>query len=133
MNTTSSPEQIQSRWETYVWAAVLLLPATLLWEIARMKCFPIIQGLWSHAGLAVSGQQWLMNMLQFLARGGVLIFVAGLVMLLLLELCLKSWRPYRRFTVYSFVSLLNLALVTGLGAMLILALRASGALLEHAK
>lgn len=130
MNVSVMATPVEPRWQTYLKAALFLLPAVICWQITRIFLFPKFAQIWQNAGGDGSEAQWLMNDLIFLVRYSGWILAAVVLGLILSEFSLGVWERYRRMTVGAMVLLLNAAVLAALTTMVILVLMAAPGLMQ---
>jgi hypothetical protein len=137
MNT--SHPQIEPWWATYLKGAAFVGPALFLWAVCAVFIVPKLKQICQHAGLPDSGDNlWNLAHSNFqtisvFADYGVLIAMALVLGLGLLEWRSGKWQRYRRATIGIGAFLLNLLVLISIFVMILTALVAAPALMQHAK
>jgi hypothetical protein len=137
MNT--SQPSIEPGWATYLKGAAFVGPALFLWSVATVFFVPKLQQICLHAGLPDSGDTiWSLTRSNFQTIGVFadygLFMAMGLALgLILLEWRSANWRRYRRATIGISAFLLNLLVLVSIFMMILTALVAAPALMQHAK
>lgn len=130
MNTALISPASEARCIPYAKAAGLLVPALLLWSFASVFLFPKLQLIWSLGGGPAADAPWLMDALELLMRHSSVGMGVMLLGLALIEWLVRPWALYRRPLVGLLVFLLNTAVLLGLTAMCLTALRIAPALMQ---
>jgi hypothetical protein len=116
----------ESAWKSYLKATVFLLPALVIWGFALHFLYPKVQHLWVRAasvsGADTASAQVVMDTITVLVQNGGTIMTGLVVALLLLEVGIRSWARYRKFTLGSLVFVLNTLVLVGLTAMCLIAI-----------
>ncbi len=116
----------ESAWKSYLKATVFLLPALVIWGFALHFLYPKVLHLWARAasvsGADTASAQVVMDTINILVQNGGTIMTGLVVALLLLEVGIRSWARYRKFTLGSLVFVLNTLVLVGLAAMCIAAI-----------
>ena len=130
MNATALKPNIEPGWATYLKAGAFLLPALALWGLSTLFVFPKLQQICMQAGVAIPTVFRLTNQL---TRYNLLLLVASILALVLLEWRSRKWPQYRRATVGIGVFLVNSAVLVLIFMMVVLAVLAAPALMQHGK
>jgi hypothetical protein len=114
--------QLVQRSRPYFKALVLALPALVFWQAAYIFLFPKLEIIWQHGNGPSSDAQGVMDAVILLVRYGTPVFLSALTLLLVLDICARSWARYRNVAVTSLAFIFNAAVLFGLSAMCVAAL-----------
>ena len=138
MNTSSS--NLEPRWATYFKASAFLAPAVFLWAFSSVFFIAPLQKICVEAGLRDSTPTFFWNVIQssiqftlFFREHGLLVAGAMFAMLILLEWRSGKWPRYRRAAVGIGTFLFNAVVLFSIFMMLLVALLAAPALMQHSK
>jgi hypothetical protein len=132
MSANLSDTITEPRWLTYAKAFLFAAPAVITWGFACIFLVPKANEISQTAGLDPSRLGWLWPTTLLLVHWGRSILVAGILMLVLLELVAPWWRSRRKLAVGASVWLANVSVLFGLTALLIIVLVAAPGL-AHAR
>jgi hypothetical protein len=130
MNTNLTATHIEPRWLTYAKALLFAAPAVIAWGFACIFLVPKANQISQTAGLDPSQLGWLWPATLLLVHWGRSILVAGILMLVTLELVAPWWRSRRKLTVGASVWLANVSVLFGLITLLIIVLVAAPGLVR---
>ena len=132
MSPNLSGTIIEPRWLTYAKAFLFAAPAVIAWWFACVFLAPKANQISQTAGLDPSRLGWFWPATLLLVDWGRSILVAGILMLVTMELVAPWWRSRRKFTVGASVWLANVSVLFGLTTLLIIVLVAAPGL-AHAR
>ena len=131
MSATFPDATTEPRWLTYAKAVVFTSPAVIAWGFACIFLVPKANEISQTAGLNPLVFGWLWPATFFLVHWGRSLLVAGILMLIMLELVAPGWRSRRKLTVGASAWLANVAVLFGLTMLLIIVLMAAPGLARH--
>jgi hypothetical protein len=131
-NTTimNASFNIEPRWATYTKATAFAAPAICLWTFSVMFLMPKLQQLCHEAGVALP---WPWHATAFIANHTLLTVAAIALPFVLLEWRWSRWPKYRRASLGGAAFLINAAVLALITLMVILALLAAPALMQHSR
>jgi hypothetical protein len=137
MNTSQT--NVEPGWATYLKGAAFVGPALFLWAVATVFFVPKLKQICQHARLPESGDRiWSLTHSNFqtisvFADYGLFMAMGLVLGLILLEWRSGKWHRYRRATIGIGAFLLNLLVLVSIFMMILTALVAAPALMQHAK
>jgi hypothetical protein len=129
MSTTPSDANFEPRWQTYFQAVVFAAPAVIAWAFACVYLVPKLREICYVARLEPTQLGWLWRAPWFLVRTGQSIWITPILIFAILELFGRGrWARDRRVAVSIIVWVVNVIVLFGLTALLILGLVAGSSL-----
>lgn len=128
MNTLTSNQTSEPRWATYMKAAAFVSPSIILWTFSVMWLFPKLQQICKVAAVPMPS---VYRTTAFIADNTLFVCAAILLLLVSLEWRWPHWPKYRRATLGSAVFALNTGVLVLITLMVVLALLAAPALMQH--
>jgi hypothetical protein len=98
---------LEPAWKTYLKNFFFVAPAMLFSAVALIFILPKLQTLWRDAGLADTGELWMVRTPAIILQNGGMILGLTLGALVLLELTVKPFARFRRATLGSLAFVLN--------------------------
>jgi hypothetical protein len=143
MNISNLNPNDESPWTTYFKAAIFLMPAAFIWLFSVVFLLPKLDEFCHAAGLAVfsidqgpaifRAVAGIGQVMVFLTAHGFIICSGVVFVFMLLEWRSRAWPRYRRTTVGTGIYLFNLAVLLSIMLMVVSAIVAITALMQHVK
>jgi hypothetical protein len=137
MNTSGPNSNIQPCWVTYFKAALLVVPAFLLWGLAVLKGVPTFKAVSEGAGSTLPAFVRFNFGIAELIKDHIVYIFAGvilaLILLILLEWRSAIWRRYRRAVIGLTAFILNFSLLVSLFVIIVTAAIVAERIAHHVK